>query len=176
MSAAKKPGQGKSKARKSVRLKWYGKAGLQFNYLSGTTQADYTLNHWGKGKFYYLSEASLPEAERRWFYLSDNEAMANGFDFFSEKALSNSNSLEVNQFYLSGILASGVEVKINKVLIGIEPFINIGLSSVSSSQGKTNYPLYPSDSFNSFLLTYNGPMLTTAGLNIIFGNLFTRKY
>jgi hypothetical protein len=166
----------KKKSNQPLRLKYYLKAGPQFSLLYGNAKVEYDLSHTGGGWFIYEREKNLPDPEKRWFYLDEKNERFDGPDFFATDKFSYSSSINLNKFQVSAVLAFGIEAKFNKILIGLEPWLNIGITSISRKQGNTVYRLYPTGEFSSFIQTYNSPRINAFGLNIIIGKIFTRKY
>ena len=164
------------KSNQPIRLKYYLKAGPQFSLLYGSAKVDYDLSHTGGGWFIYEREKNLPDPEKTWFYLDEKNERFDGPDFFAPNKFSYSSSIKLNKLQVSGFLAVGIEAKFNKILIALEPWLNIGITSISGKQGKMVYPLYPTGEFTSFIQTYNSPRINAFGLNIIIGKIFTRKY
>lgn len=154
------------------RLKYYLRAGPQISLLSGTTRVGYYLSHSAEGKFFYVSQANLPDSARTWFYLDDQDAI----NIFSNKNYNYAASVRLNKLCVSALAAFGIEAKINSITIGLEPWLNIGITPVTCRPGRTGYNLYPAGDFTSFLETYKTIRITSFGVNVFIGNLFSRKY
>ena len=164
------------KSNQSLRLKYYMKAGAQITMLWGTATAEYDLSHKGGGWFIYSDEKNLPDPDKTWFYLDENNERSDSPDFFAERKFSNSTVMNPSNLYITTVLAIGIEAKFNKILIGIEPWLNIGITSFSSLKGNPVYQLYPATEYAGFMQTYNSPRINSFGLNVIIGKIFNRKY
>ncbi len=167
---------GKIKPASPFRVRFYLKGGLQISLLSAKADAGYNLSHKGEGKFYYVRDAQLPDSAREWFYLNDADARNSGVDFFGSRSFQYTTTVSLRRAYLSGVIAAGAEVKLNRFCIGIEPWFNAAITSISGHTGKTTYPLYPGAQFVSFIQTFNAPKINSIGINVIVGMMFNRKY
>ncbi len=165
----------KRRTKQYIRLKYYLKAGPQISLLSCATKATYELSHTGGGWFVYEREKNLPDPEKTWFYLDKNNERFDGPDFFLQKMFSFDGSVNLCSVYLSAVVALGIEAKFNKIIVGFEPWLNVGLTSVTAGQKSRDYPLYPADEYHSFVHTINSPHINSFGLNIFIGKVFNRK-
>ncbi len=164
-----------------VALKWYPvhrvylKAGLQVSFFSATSRANYTLSHTGGGKCILLNESSLPENEKKWFYLDELHEMDEAqYGFFRNREFSTFSSVTLATAGLSAIFAAGVEARVKNLLIGIEPCVTLGLTGLTGKPGKGDYPLCPETESKSFLQTLRVSKLNSLGVKLIIGNIFSR--
>jgi hypothetical protein len=168
--------QGTKGSNQSLRLKYYVRGGPQLSLVSGTTEVAYDLSHSGGGLFIYEGQKNLPGGDKIWFYLDKNNERVDGPNFFAQKTFRYSTSLSLHKVFLSAVIAFGIEAKFNKILIGLEPWLNIGITSISSQNDYTAYQLYPTAGYTSFLQTYRSPKINSFGLNVVIGKIFNRKY
>ena len=164
-----------------VTLKWYAmhrlyfKAGPQFSLFSGTSDVSYNLSHTGGGKYILLNEVTLPENEKKWFYLDEHHEMDDaGYGFFRNREFTRSSSISLTTLSVAAVFAIGIEARFKKIVIGIEPWLTLGLTNLTEKSGDPAYKLYPETVFNSFLQTCNSPRLNSLGLKVIIGKMFYR--
>jgi hypothetical protein len=164
-----------------VTAKWYVtrriylEAGPRFSILSGTSQVSYDLSHTGGGRYILLREASLPPDEQTWFYLDEQHEMDDAqYGFFRSREFSYSSSISLATLQVSAGLGIGFEARLGKMLIGIEPWLNLGITTLTGTSGEAGYVLYPESAYNSFLLTCSSPRLNSAGIKLIIGKMFYR--
>jgi len=161
---------------RTVRVRYYLRAGPQINLMQVKSRAAFELSHTGGGWVIYEKERHLPVPEQRRFYLDEQNERRDAPNFFVNQPFENNTSLPARAVMVSAVMAAGFEVKFNKLLIGFEPWFQAGLTSLLSESGKTSYTLYPADSFSGFLETYKSLKINSFGLNVIVGKLFYRKY
>ena len=158
-----------------VMHRFYLKAGTQFSLFSGTSHVTYTLSHTGGGKCLLINEISLPENERKWFYLDEQHEMDDAqYDFFRNREYAGSSSINLTTLNVAAVFAIGVEARFKKIVIAIEPWLTLGLTNLTGKSGVADYKLYPETVYSSFLKTYRSQKLNTVGLKLIIGKMFTR--
>ena len=164
-----------------VTLKWYVlhrfylKAGPQFSLFSGTSQVTYTLSHTGGGKCLLINENSLPANEQKWFYLDEQHEMADAqYGFFRNREFAGSSTISLTTLNVAAVFAIGIEARFKKIVIGIEPWLTLGLTNLTGTSGVEDYKLYPETVYSSFLQTFRSQKLNTVGLKLIIGKMFTR--
>ena len=164
-----------------VTLKWYMmhrlylKFGPQISLLSGTSDVSYSLSHTGGGKYILLNEVTLPENEKKWFYLDEHHEMDDAlYGFFRNREFTRSSSINLATVNVAAVFAIGIEARVKKIVIGIEPSLTIGLTNFSGKSGDADYTLYPETAFSSFLQTYNTLRINSLGLKLIIGRMFNR--
>ncbi|MFZ4523201.1 MAG: hypothetical protein ACOYNC_15935 [Bacteroidales bacterium] len=159
------------KSKQPVRLNFYLKGGFQATLVSGNTTTYYILTEKSKGKFVYLEPGNQADSTS-WFYLDDAHAIT----VFADKMFDYSATLKLKKVYVSAILAIGIEAKFNNITIGIEPWLNVGITSISGRDGNPVYNLHSPGQFDGFINTLNAPKVNSLGMSVVIGKLFTKKH
>ena len=164
-----------------VAVKWYWthriylKAGPQFSLLSGTSYVNCQWSHTGGGKVVLLNALPQQNNFEPWFYLDENHELDDArYGFFRNR--DNISSLPVTMVALnvSFVFSAGVEARIGKAVIGIEPSLTLGLTNLTSRSAVKDYRLYPEKALHSFLETYRATRLNMVGIKLVIGKMFSR--
>ncbi|MCX6250519.1 MAG: hypothetical protein NTX61_07190 [Bacteroidetes bacterium] len=144
----------------------YGRAGIQFNYISGTFTSDFILSHTGGGKVENLNTHD-------WFYLQPKDELTySEFGFFRNRPMHYSHSLDLNTFSISAFLGIGFEKTFRNLILDFEPFFEISPSYVKNNDKDNNYILYPESGYRSILYCIETPKYTLhPGIKLIIGFL-----
>ena len=164
-----------------VTVKWfimhrlYLKAGPMFSLVSGISRAACTLSHTGGGKVMLVNELSLPETERKWFYLDETHEMDDArYGFFRSREIVPSASEQAASINVALVFAVGFEARIGNFTAGIEPVLNLGLTQLTQRPGMADYNLDPAGTYCGFLQTFRSLRINSIGITLNIGNLFSR--
>ena len=164
-----------------VTAKWYParwlylKAGPQFSLISGNSHVDYILSHTGGGKGILLNESTLPENEKKWFYLDESHEMDDAqYGFFRNREFHPAISINMATVQISAVFGLGVEAKFSRVVVGFEPWLTLGISNLMRQTDVQDYRLFPEDVAESFMQSCVKAKLNSFGIKLTIGKMFYR--